>query len=192
MINVTATAGIAIITAKRVLTAYTRPSVISFAIIIISIGHRNQEHGINLSLVNSAESVYIRKERVTKKGISDTHEEGISTQKHKYKVLRIASEIDFPKVRTFLESVARGSINSKGSYEIGLKHLQCFLSSNNNNNGNDYQHQNYYNIETIVLALQSNTINVYALLDSFVSYLVHVPRQLPIRSSRRCNAVRTD
>ena len=95
-------------------------------------------------------------------------------------MLRIASEIDFPKVRTFLESVARGSKSSKRSYEIGLKHLQCFLSSNNNKNSNDYQHQNYYNIETIVLALQSNTINVYELLDSFVSYLVYIPRQLPI------------
>jgi integrase len=100
--------------------------------------------------------------------------------------LRIASEIDLPKVRTFLESVARGSINSKGSYEIGLKHLQCFLSSSsssssNNNNSNDYRHhQNYYSIETILVALQSNTINVYELLDRFVSYLVRLPRQPPI------------
>jgi integrase len=93
--------------------------------------------------------------------------------------LRIASEIDFPKVRTFLESVARGSKNSKDSYEIGLKHLQCFLSSNNNSN-DDRHHQNYYNVETILLALQSNTINVYELLDRFVSYLVRLPRHLPI------------
>lgn len=94
--------------------------------------------------------------------------------------MRIASEIDFPKVRTFLESVARGSINSKGSYEIGLKHLQCFLSISNNNS-NDYRHhQNYYNVETILLALQSNTINVYELIDKFVSYLLRLPRQPPI------------
>ncbi len=150
-----------------------------FSIIIICIGHGNQEQGINLSLVNQPESVYIRRERVTKKAISDTHKEAISTQKHKYKVLRIASEIDFPKARTFLESVARGSINSKGSYEIGLKHLQCFLSSNNNNS-NEYRHQNYYNVETILLAMQSNTVNVYELLDRFVSYLVLLPRQPPI------------
>jgi integrase len=94
-------------------------------------------------------------------------------------VLRaIASEIDFPKVRTFLESVARGSVNSKCSYGIGLKHFQCFLSSNSDNNNNNY-YQNY-NIETIPLALQSNTVNVYELLDSFVSYLVRLPRQPPI------------
>ena len=133
----------------------------------------------NLRVLNSTESVYIRRERVTQKGISDTHKEAISTQKHKSKALRIASEIDFPKVRMFLESVARGSKNSKDSYEIGVKHLQCFLSSNNNSN--DYRHhQNYYNVETILLALQSNTINVYEFLDRFVSYLLRLPRQPPI------------
>ncbi|MFL6485123.1 MAG: tyrosine recombinase XerC [Nitrososphaera sp.] len=70
------------------------------------------------------------------------------------------------------------------SYEIGLKHLQCFLSSissssdNNYKNGsNDYPH---YDIETILLALQSNKLNVYQLLDSFVSYLVNMPHQPPI------------
>jgi hypothetical protein len=36
-------------------------------------------------------------------------------------LLHIASQVeDFPKVRTFLENVARGSKNSKISYEIGL------------------------------------------------------------------------
>jgi integrase len=92
-------------------------------------------------------------------------------------VLRIASEIDFPKVRTFLESVARGSKNSKCSYEIGLKHLQWFLNSSSSNNIHYYQS---YNIETILPSLQSNTVNVYELLDSFVSYLMYMKRQLPI------------
>jgi hypothetical protein len=79
--------------------------------------------------------------------------------------LRIASHINFPKVRTFLESVARGSKNSKASYEIGLKHLQCFLNSisSNNNSANDYSR---YDIETILLALQSNKLNVYELLET--------------------------
>src|SRR5215212_6623279 len=106
--------------------------------------------------INSTEEVYIRGERVTRKGVLDSYEEGISTQKRKYKLLRIASHIDFPKVRTFLESVARGSKNSKGSYEVGLKHLQCFLNSissndnNNNNSANDYHSS--YDSETILLA----------------------------------------
>ena len=77
--------------------------------------------------------------------------------------MRIASHIDFPKVKTFLESVARGSKNSKASYEIGLKHFQCFLdSSNNNNNANNGSNDSFhYDIETILLALQSNKLNVY-------------------------------
>jgi hypothetical protein len=46
--------------------------------------------------------------------------------------LPIAREIDFPKVRTLLESVARNSRNSKASYEVGLKHLQRYLSASSN------------------------------------------------------------
>ena len=60
MINVTATAGIAIITAKRVLTGtnsihatYRDLFSTIIIIIIISFGDRNQEHEINLSLLNS-------------------------------------------------------------------------------------------------------------------------------------------
>ena len=153
-----------------------------FSIIIISIGHGTQEQGINLSLVNSSEEVYIRKERVTKKAVLASYKEGISTQKPtKYRLLHIASQADFPKVGMFLESVARGSKSSKNSYEIGLKHLQCFLDSiscsNSNNSSDDYQ---YYNIETVLQALQSNKVNVYELLDSFVSYLENMPHQPPI------------
>lgn len=143
-------------------------------IIIISIGHRNQGHRINLSLVNSTEEVYIRREEVTKEEVLVSHKEGISTHKSKYKLLRIASHIDFPKVRTFLESVARGSKNSKDLYEIGLKHLQSFLS---NSNSFDDRH---YDIETILLDLQSNKLNVYEILDSFVSYLANMTHQPPI------------
>lgn len=129
------------------------------------------------------EGAYIRKEGVTKKGILASPTEAISTPKPKHSNrLQIASQIDFPKVRTFLESVARGSKNSKSSYEIGLKHFQGFLNSNisnryNINNGanNDYYH--HFKIETILLALQSNKLNVYELLDSFVSYLVNMPHQ---------------
>jgi hypothetical protein len=109
--------------------------------------------------------------------------------------LQIASQIDFPKVRTFLESVARGSKNSKSSYEVGLKHFQGFLNRNNisnsyknNNINNDdnsssddcYPHNHYYNIETILSALQSYKLNVYEMLDGFVSYLVNMPHQPPM------------
>ena len=101
--------------------------------------------------------------------------------------LKIASQIDFPKVRIFLESIARGSKSSKNTYEIGLKHLQSFLGitssssiNRNNNNNNSNNCNRHYNIETILLALESNKLNVYELLDSFVSYLVNMPHQPPI------------
>ena len=97
--------------------------------------------------------------------------------------MQISSQIDFPKVRTFLESVARGSKSSKNSYEIGLKHLQCFLNiasisiAHNSPSSNNYHD---HDIETILLALQTNKLNVYELLDSFVSYLLNMPHQPPI------------
>ena len=121
----------------------------------------------------------MRKEGVTKKGILASPSEAISTPIPKHgNGLQIASQIDFPKVRTFLESVARGSKNSKSSYEIGLKHFQGFLNSNISSSNNDYYH--HYNIETVLLAVQSNKPNVYELLDSFVSYLVNIPHQPPM------------
>jgi hypothetical protein len=72
----------------------------------------------------ATERVYITKQGATRNTTLATPQEAISTQKRKCKVLRIASEIDFPKVRTFLESVARNSRNSKATHETGLKHFQ--------------------------------------------------------------------
>ncbi len=147
----------------------------------------SKQYSIRLILNNSTEREYIRKERVTKKGILASHKEAISTPKSipSNNRLQIARQIDFPKVRTFLESVARGSKNSKSSYEVGLKHFQGFLNSNitnsdnNNNSANDCYHD-HYNIETILMALQSNKLNVYEILDSFVSYLINMPHQPPM------------
>ncbi|HEX6281372.1 MAG TPA: site-specific integrase [Nitrososphaera sp.] len=86
-------------------------------------------------------------------------------------MLRIASEIDFPKVRMFLESVGRNSRNSKATYETGLKHFQRFLGASSSNSNNNYQS---YNVESILSAIQEGSVNVYELLDSFVSYFVVV------------------
>jgi hypothetical protein len=70
----------------------------------------SKQYSVHLVLNNSTEGVYIRKEGVTKKGILGSHKEAISTPKPKHSNrLQIANQIDFPKVRTFLESVARGS-----------------------------------------------------------------------------------
>jgi hypothetical protein len=54
-----------------------------FSIIIISIGHGTQEQGINLSLVNPAETVYTRKVKNHLKRNLVTPWEGISTLKPK-------------------------------------------------------------------------------------------------------------
>jgi hypothetical protein len=80
--------------------------------------------------------------------------------------LRIGSEIDFPKVRTFLKSVARNSRNSKATYETGLKHFQHFLAGSTPSN----YYQNY-NVESIIHAIQAGgSINVYELMYGLASY----------------------
>jgi hypothetical protein len=126
---------------------------------------------ITIKIVNSTEPVYITKQGVTQNETLVTPQQAISTQKHKYKVLRIASEIDFPKVRTFLESVARNSRNSNATYDTGLKHFQRFLAGSTSTS-------NYYqncNVETIIPAIQAGaSINVYELMDGLVSYFVVV------------------
>jgi hypothetical protein len=104
-------------------------------------------------------------------------ETNICTQKteHRVPTLTISDKVDFSKVRTFLESIARNSESSKYTYEMGLKHLQRFLtggSYSDNNNNNNYHHHNDYNVETILLPLQNGMVNVYELIDTFVSYLV--------------------
>jgi hypothetical protein len=97
--------------------------------------------------------------------------------------MSVSREVDFLKVRTFLESIARNSLKTKYAYEMGLKHLQRFLI------GSTYQ---AYNVETILQPLQTGTINAYELIDSFVSYLVSLRQRfilvccLLYSTSRRC------
>jgi integrase len=124
---------------------------------------------ITIKIVNSTEPVYITGQEVTRNTTIVTCQEAISTQKPKYKVLRIASEIDFPKVRTFLESVGRNSRNSRATYETGLKHFQRFLVGSTSTS-NNYQN---YNVETIIQTIQAGgSMNVYELMDGLVSYFV--------------------
>ncbi len=66
------------------------------------------------------------------------------------------------RVQQFLNSVGRNSSNSKRIYGIGLGHFQSFL-------------QDKYSpatIETILDALTGGKINVYSLIDAFVSHLL--------------------
>jgi integrase len=70
-----------------------------------------------------------------------------------------------PKVRAFLDSIARNSIKTKRSYSSGITLLQNFLTQNR-------QKYQGYNCETILQPLLENKVNVYELFDSFVSYIL--------------------
>ena len=65
-------------------------------------------------------------------------------------------------VKAFLDSIQRNSKESKDAYHLGLTHFQNFLD------------EKYPTLtaETILQHLAKNEINVYELLDDFVSFLM--------------------
>jgi integrase len=75
-------------------------------------------------------------------------------------VLLVKRVDDQQKVKVFLESVARNSLKSKSTYAVALTHFDKFLSIKN------------YTLESIIEELSKNHIDVYVLLESFVSYLL--------------------
>jgi integrase len=68
----------------------------------------------------------------------------------------------FTKVKAFLDSIQRNSKQSKKVYQTGITHFQDFL----------YEKYTSYSTETILDLLNRNEINVYELLDNFVSFLM--------------------
>jgi hypothetical protein len=77
---------------------------------------------------------------------------------------RRTKQIDhLPKVKMFLDSIARNSIKSKRSYSFGLTLLQ-----NLNAEEQKLRYQGY-NCESILQPLLENKVNVYELLDSFAT-----------------------
>ena len=71
-------------------------------------------------------------------------------------------EIDnYPRPRAFLDSIGNNSIRTRKNYETGLVHLQRFLF--NRFNGE-------HNVDSIIDLILHNQMNVYELLDNFVSY----------------------
>jgi integrase len=79
---------------------------------------------------------------------------------------------DYKTVNVFLSSMLRNSLKSKYAYQYGLTHFQKFLK----------QKQPQYNIETILKTLSKNELDVYAILDEFVSYLVDAALELTSKS----------
>jgi integrase len=91
---------------------------------------------------------------------------------------RKTKQIDLlPKVKIFLDSIARNSIKSKKSYSSGISLLQNFL------NVEEYK-QKYQscNCDTILQSLLENKVNVYELLDSFVSFVLATKPEITPRS----------
>ena len=72
--------------------------------------------------------------------------------------------MQFKSPCAFLSSILRNSLKSKYAYECALAHFQRFL-------GTSYTK---YNVETILGPLSRNEINVYTVLDEFVSYLLNI------------------
>jgi integrase len=66
----------------------------------------------------------------------------------------------FPKVKVFLESIEKNSLRTRKTYETGLVHLQEFLNRKYDN----------YSLENIVKEIKDNQIDIYELIDQFVTY----------------------
>jgi integrase len=69
-----------------------------------------------------------------------------------------------PKVKLFLESIERNSRSSRIAYSCGLLHLSNFIS----------RKYAKYDCETILQPLSENKINIYELLEDFISYLLKI------------------
>jgi len=71
---------------------------------------------------------------------------------------------NLPKVRVFLESIGRNSTSTRKNYETGLVHFHNFL---------DTKYPKHYSLETILNELKDNQLDVYELIDSFITYEVN-------------------
>ena len=91
---------------------------------------------------------------------------------------RRIKQIDLlPKVKIFLDSIARNSLKSKRSYSSGISLLQSFLDAEEQKQ--QYQH---CNCETILRPLLENKVNIYELLDTFVSYVLATKPEITPKS----------
>ena len=80
------------------------------------------------------------------------------------------------KVKVFLDSIERNSNNSRIAYSSGLRHLHNFIAQAHE------QRYSQFNAETILIPLSKNEINVYELLDSFVSFILQAKQNITPKS----------
>jgi integrase len=92
-------------------------------------------------------------------------------------ILREATR-DYKTANVFLSSMLRSSINSKYAYRYGLTHFQKLLT----------QKYPQYNIESILKPLSKNELDVYVVLDEFVSYLLDPTLRLTSSTTKLCIA----
>lgn len=78
-------------------------------------------------------------------------------------VLQLREVSHLPKVQKFLDSTARSSLKTMKVYKIGLSYFQTFLSDTQGI---------YNNLESILEPLIKNEINIYSLMDDFVSFIL--------------------
>lgn len=78
------------------------------------------------------------------------------------------------KVRKFLESISRSSLQTMKVYKIGLSNFQTFLKDTFGIN---------YTLESILDALSTNEMNVYRLIDEFISYILYHSKDARLSSS---------
>jgi hypothetical protein len=82
---------------------------------------------------------------------------------------------NLPKVRVFLESIGRNSLRTRKNYETGLVHFHDFL---------DIKYSNGYSLESILKVLKDNQLDVYELIDNFITYEVNKQGNQKIRNLR--------
>src|SRR5207247_5436602 len=76
-----------------------------------------------------------------------------------------------PKLKTFLDSIKRGSINSWDAYLTSFVHFQRFLND---------KHKGH-NPDSILQKLISNQLDLYELLEGFISFLTGSPKSIRLR-----------
>src|SRR5712692_2737495 len=72
--------------------------------------------------------------------------------------------------KEFLEDIARNSKSSKASYAVALSHFQNFLDTKK------------YTLKSIIKPLSTNKINVYSLLNEFLTHLLKNNGKLSAKS----------
>jgi hypothetical protein len=110
--------------------------------------------------------------------ISKSKLESALLLRKRWNVERIES---FPKVKGFLDSIARNSEKSKTTYSTGLALLQVYLDSEAFQQRYDIKYKKC-NCDTILELLSENKINVYEFFDGYVSFILATKPDIAPRS----------